>query len=98
MIGLFAEPFPDNQRDKANRCGYRQGRDEMRTEPIIFLPLVQNHLKRTHSQREHGYSDVVNPDTPALYATEERRIFDQDVRQIKGKKDHGQRDEKYPAP
>src|SRR5580698_3853103 len=70
----------------------------MRTEPIVFLALVENNLQRTHSQRQHGYSDVVHLDAASFEAMEERRIFDQRVRQIKSEQDRGQRNEKYPAP
>ena len=66
MIGSLRNHSQMTSVIKANRCGYRQGRDEMRAEPIVFLPLVQKHLQRTNSQRQHGYSDVVHPDAPAL--------------------------------
>ena len=66
MIGSLRNHSQMTSEIKANRRGDRQGRDEMRAEPIVFLPLVQNHLQRTHSQRQHRYSNVVHPDTAAL--------------------------------
>jgi hypothetical protein len=95
MIGSLRN---HSQPEQADRCGYDQGRDEMRAEPIVFLAFVQEDLERSHTQRQKRDSNVVHPDAPPLYATEERGIFDQDVSQIQSEKNRRQRDEKYPAP
>ena len=42
------KPFPDDQRNQTHNGDYNQGRNEMRSEPIVFLSLVEDDLQGTY--------------------------------------------------
>src|SRR5580704_18403820 len=57
---VFGFQFTNDETAKSDDCEHGQDDDKVRPEPIIFLPLVEHDLKRTHSDHQQTDPPVVD--------------------------------------
>ncbi len=67
---------PRNQTDHRDR---RQRNDEMGAEPIVFLALVEHHLKSSDAESQKRDTDVVDANARVAHPAEVRRILDHSI-------------------
>ena len=66
--GRLLKPLPDHQGEQARARHNNQRSDEVRAEPVLFLPLVQKNLERTNSHHQESNTDVVQFDAGCFEA------------------------------
>jgi hypothetical protein len=74
---MLVEPFPHEEQHQSRHRHHRERHDELRPEPVVLLAPVQNHLQRSHPQRQQADSDIVHPDPGPCRPPDPRRILHQ---------------------
>ena len=71
MTGVFLRHSQKTSEIRQTAATHRQRDDEMRTEPVVFLALVEQDLKRAHAQRQQRDADVIDANAGALGARQD---------------------------
>ena len=81
--GVPALQLPDHRRGQRNQRQAGEERDEVRTEPVEFLPLVENDLQRSQARRDEAETGPVHgePSSLRLHLLHIGRIPEHDARQ-----------------
>src|SRR5664280_1957856 len=82
---------PDDSDDEA-------GDNEVRTEPILFLSLVEHDLERPNGDDEQAEAPVVNANAALANRGEIRRVFDHAVGEVERQDAHRNVEEEDPTP
>src|SRR5580704_12723214 len=73
---ILMAPFPPNYKKKSGGRDDCERGDEVRLEPVIALPFIENDLKTTQTHSHQTKADVVNLRLTQLAALEVWRILD----------------------
>src|SRR5467141_1360037 len=95
---IFVVPLPEDNKDQRRDGDYGQRYDEIRFEPIVALPFVEDHLQGSKSERDETESGVVNSGFFQFAALEIRRVLNKPRRQQERKNPNWDIDEENPAP
>src|SRR5260370_2108585 len=95
---LFLKRFPSQQGNKAHDGDDNQGGNKVRSEPVIFLSLVQNDLQGAHAQGQERKSNEVEAGELLPQAGYVRWIFDKLIDQYERQNAHRNVDVENPAP
>ena len=99
IIGDCLTPLPEDQRNQADRRDRYQRDDEVRTEPIVFLALVEQNLKRSDRRAPEARCRCSRRERRRPWrALEIRRILDHPHHQKQGQHADRQIDVEDPAP
>ena len=66
-----------------------ESHDESRTEPVVFLPLVQQYLQGANPHRQQGDTDVIQPHPGSFDTAQVRWILDEEEGQQHGARPTG---------
>src|SRR5262245_47007014 len=93
------KPFPDDQRDQADRRKDSQDEDEVRGEPVVLLPTIEHDLKSADAEDQQSDPYVVHSYATRLSGSDQvRGILDQAKDEKKRQQPDGEIDEEDPAP
>jgi hypothetical protein len=92
------KPFPDDQGNEADRCENRQGQNEMRPKPVVFLAFVEHHLQCSYSERQERHANIIYLHCRTRQALNPRRIFVKAKDQEECQNSDRQIDEENPPP
>src|SRR5580704_16743383 len=96
--GVLLIPLPDDNPSERSYGDGSQDDDEIRFEPILPLPLVENHLQGAEAKGNQPQPNVINVGLAEFAATEVWRILNQPRSQYQRKNAHRDVDEKNPPP
>src|SRR5580693_2381280 len=66
MMGGLMTPLPNNETNQTNHRNDHKAGDKRGAEPIIFLSLIEHHLKRSHAQSKQRDTNIVDADACPL--------------------------------
>src|ERR1700726_4112562 len=95
---MVVVPLPENDGHERSDRDRRENNDEMRFEPVIPLPLVQNHLQRAKPKSEQTEANVIDAERSFSLIVQMRRVADQPRRQQQGDNSDGHVDVKKTPP
>src|SRR6266849_6113774 len=96
--GVFVAPLPKNYEDQRRDGDHGQRYDEIRFEPVVALPFIEDHLQGSKPERDETESGVINAGFTQFPALEIRRILNKPRCQEKRKNPNWDIDEENPAP
>src|SRR6202042_3679287 len=96
--GLFLKPFPNHQGNEAHDGDHNQGSNEMRSEPVVFLSLVEDDLQCAYAQSEQRETDEVEAGDPGLQVGYVRWIFNKLIDQYERQNANRNVNVENPAP
>ncbi len=71
--------LPNDQSYERDDESHAEADDEVRSEPVLFLPFIERDLQRAHRDHQQTYADVVDAIKIVPVGFLVRRIFDQPV-------------------
>src|SRR5208282_4612501 len=95
---ILVLPLPENHKDQGDSGDEREDHNEVRFEPIIALPLVENNLQGSKAKGHEAEADVIDFGFTELAAPEIGRILNEPRGQENGNDSDGNVDEENPAP
>src|ERR1039457_2365997 len=95
---MLLPQFPPDERRQSNATQDKEGRDEMRAEPVIDLPAVEYDLQGPEADGQKTQAHVIELPLTKGKADEMRRVLDQTRVQDEGENPNGYVDEEDPAP
>src|SRR5438445_9599246 len=96
--GVFVVPLPEDYKDQRRDGDHGQRYDEIRFEPIVALPFIEDHLQGSKSERDETESGVIDASFTQFAALEIRRILNKPRRKQERENPNWDIDEENPAP
>src|SRR5580704_8668566 len=90
--------LPNDQSNKRDDEGDGEGSDEVRSEPVLFLALIERNLQRAHGDDQQADTDIVDAVEIVPVSLLIRRIFYQPVGEEQGQDAYGNVDVENPMP
>ncbi len=74
---IFVVPLPENYKDQRHGRDHGQPHDEVRVEPVVALPLVEDYLQGSQAEGYETEAGVIDVSFAELAAPEIGRILNE---------------------